>query len=254
MTVFPLEGGHTGDLLLALPAIGAARRAGPVVVTGLAPRYLDPLRLLPLQFRAPHPDDRPLRPAWRPMEHRTRAWLRALGGAEPVRMTVPLECAELARDLLSGPHVVLSPMASSRAKRWPPPCWGTVAAVLRAAGASVAWIGPPEVATEHIAEAAPGDTWLVGRDTPRTWPALIERAAVLVSPDSGAVHLADAIGVPVVGLYGFTRVEEFGPFWDPSDCLQAPDMREHEPRAVAEQVLRVLRRSRSGEPTQASKV
>ena len=44
--------------------------------------------------------------------------------------------------------------------------------------------------------------------------ALMERFVVFVSTDSGPIHIAAAVGTPIVGLYGPTRFEETRPFCD----------------------------------------
>lgn len=41
---------------------------------------------------------------------------------------------------------------------------------------------------------------------------LLDGAAVAVSPDTGPLHVADAVGTPVVGLYGATDPERAGPY------------------------------------------
>ena len=41
---------------------------------------------------------------------------------------------------------------------------------------------------------------------------LLDGAAVAVSPDTGPLHIADAVGTPVVGLYGCTDPERAGPY------------------------------------------
>ncbi|PPU04784.1 glycosyl transferase family 9, partial [Xanthomonas arboricola pv. corylina] len=63
--VFPMEGAHTGDLVMALPAIGAALQHGAVAVVGLRPNYYRPLRRLPIHFRFHIEGGRVLRPHWR---------------------------------------------------------------------------------------------------------------------------------------------------------------------------------------------
>jgi len=42
--------------------------------------------------------------------------------------------------------------------------------------------------------------------------ALLSRASVLVSPDSGPVHMATMVGTPVVGLYAATNPARSGPY------------------------------------------
>lgn len=251
MTVFPLHGGHTGDLLLALPAIAAAMAAGPVTVAGLHPRYQDPLRRLPILFREiPPPASRP---TWGRGRHRTDCWLDWLGGAAPRRMAIPLEGCERALQLIPDERIMISPWASSRSKRWHADGWSDLARSLRGAGHRIAWTGPPEAKTLCDALSATGDLHLVGRDSPTTWPALIDRARLLISPDSGAVHLADAIDVPVVGLYGFTTLDEFGPYWTRDDCVQT-DMAMLEPAAVLAAATRVLERPRTRHPDACDRI
>jgi len=50
-----------------------------------------------------------------------------------------------------------------------------------------------------------------------TSAALYQRCALLVSPDSGAAHLAAAVGTPTLRLYGPAPVGVFGPWPSRSD-------------------------------------
>ncbi len=75
---------------------------------------------------------------------------------------------------------------------------------------------------------------LVGRDHPRLLPALLAEFAVLVAPDSGPAHVAAAVGVPVVVLFGPTDPRLTAPMgaghaalWRPPPC--APCFRPHCP-------------------------
>ena len=56
----------------------------------------------------------------------------------------------------------------------------------------------------------------IGKDTLLEFLATLERATVLLSPDSGPAHMATAVGTPVVGLYGPTPPGRNGP-WQPRD-------------------------------------
>jgi heptosyltransferase I len=60
---------------------------------------------------------------------------------------------------------------------------------------------------------------LVGRTTLPQLMALLQRAEVLVSPDSGPAHLATAVGTPVVGLYGVSNVRRSGPYLSQHWCV-----------------------------------
>ena len=53
---------------------------------------------------------------------------------------------------------------------------------------------------------------LVGRTTLKQLLALIERASVVLCPDSGPAHLASAVGTPVVGLYATSNRFRTGPY------------------------------------------
>src|SRR5206468_2300218 len=53
--------------------------------------------------------------------------------------------------------------------------------------------------------------------------ALLRRAAVVVGGDTGPLHLAAALGVQCVGLYGPTAAERNGPWGQVHGALQSPD-------------------------------
>ncbi len=61
----------------------------------------------------------------------------------------------------------------------------------------------------HLTSARPLD--LVGNDLRRlVW--LLDGSALVVSPDTGPLHIARALDVPVVGLYGYTNPKRSGPY------------------------------------------
>ncbi|MGH8106142.1 MAG: glycosyltransferase family 9 protein, partial [Arenimonas sp.] len=55
---------------------------------------------------------------------------------------------------------------------------------------------------------------LVGKDTLKQLLALLERADLLLSPDSGPLHMANTVGTKVIGLYACTDAERSGPYSD----------------------------------------
>ncbi len=64
---------------------------------------------------------------------------------------------------------------------------------------------------------------LVGRDTLKQLMALLERADILLGPDSGPVHIANALGTKVVGLHACTDAERSGPYSDRRFCVNHYD-------------------------------
>lgn len=55
---------------------------------------------------------------------------------------------------------------------------------------------------------------LIGKDTLKQFLALLTRATVLLSPDSGPMHMANAVGTPVIGLHAATDMHRSGPYSD----------------------------------------
>ena len=107
------------------------------------------------------------------------------------------------------PVVVLCPGAEyGPAKRWPPTHFADLAARFLALGAQVWLIGSPndKLAASSVLQAA-GETGrqirdLAGRTDLGTAIDLLSLASVVVSNDSGLMHAAAAVGVPVVALFG----------------------------------------------------
>ena len=55
---------------------------------------------------------------------------------------------------------------------------------------------------------------LIGKDTLKQLLALLERATLVLSPDSGPAHMANAMGTKVIGLFACTDRERSGPYSD----------------------------------------
>jgi heptosyltransferase I len=53
---------------------------------------------------------------------------------------------------------------------------------------------------------------LIGKDTLEQSKALLDRADLVISPDSGPAHIASALGTPVIGLYAATWSKRSGPY------------------------------------------
>ena len=92
-------------------------------------------------------------------------------------------------------------------KLWPPDRLADLAARLEARGVAAVFLGTAAAGGLLSAVGArmsePPRT-LVGRDSPALLPALLAELDVVVAPDSGPAHLAAAVGVPTVTLFGPT--------------------------------------------------
>ncbi|MCY2990358.1 MAG: glycosyltransferase family 9 protein [Planctomycetota bacterium] len=155
-------------------------------------------------------------------------------GATPgdVRFAVPSEpaaCAAMASFLanakFSGPFAVINPGAGWDSKLWPADRFAQVAAQLGqrfGLPAVVAWGGDRERGwAAHIAAGAQGQAILAPPTTLPELAALLRKARLLVSSDSGPMHLAAAVGTPCVGLFGPTRPEDCGPYGPGHRTVQA---------------------------------
>jgi heptosyltransferase I len=65
---------------------------------------------------------------------------------------------------------------------------------------------------------------LIGKETLLEFLATLQRATVLVSPDSGPAHMATTVGTPVIGLYAATNPERSGPYCSRHWCVDRYEM------------------------------
>jgi heptosyltransferase-2 len=124
-----------------------------------------------------------------------------------------------ARDVAAGEYVVMAPGASRATKRWPPSHWRELAARLRAAGLGVVAAG---TAAERRLLDGDAAVPAFGEGLGVT-AALLAGARCAVTNDSGLMHLATAVGTPVVALFGPTvRAFGFAPYPGPAAVLERP--------------------------------
>lgn len=64
---------------------------------------------------------------------------------------------------------------------------------------------------------------LVGKDTLKQLPALLERADLVMTPDSGPMHIANAMGAKVLGLHAASNPARSGPYSDRRYCVDRYD-------------------------------
>jgi lipopolysaccharide heptosyltransferase I len=128
--------------------------------------------------------------------------------------------ARAAQARAAGPYALVNPGAAWPNKRWPADRLGLVARHLRDRHglASVVLWGPGEdAAARAVVEHADGAAAIAPETT---WPdvvALARGARLIVSGDTGPLHLAAAVGVPAVALFGPTNPRRNGP-WSAGDA------------------------------------
>ncbi len=113
--------------------------------------------------------------------------------------------------------VVLQPGAGAVLKSWPIEHWAQLAEAIVKEETSVVLAGAPADLSilREIEERVTSATIVIACGQPLDVSAAIyARCALLVGPDSGAAHLAAAMGTPTVRLYGPAPPDTFGP-WPP---------------------------------------
>jgi heptosyltransferase I len=161
-----------------------------------------------------------------PGQHQVDAFLefaRALGApAGPPVWKLPIseQDKNWAHQVLGeGPPILMiSPCSSHPLRNWPAERYAQVADyAIAELGMRVVLTGGPselEVSTgEQIETAMQNQAQnLIGKDTITQSVALLQRAVVVLSPDSGPTHIASAVGTPVIGLYAATPSQRSGPY------------------------------------------
>ena len=112
--------------------------------------------------------------------------------------------------------VAMNPSARWPTKRWPAASFAEVADRLQQEGyGAVVMIGGPDERADVVAVSAMMKTPaidLAGATTVGLLPALLSKASLLMTNDSGPMHIAAAVGTPVVALFGPTSAVRTGPY------------------------------------------
>jgi lipopolysaccharide heptosyltransferase I len=143
------------------------------------------------------------------------ALMRAVG-VHATTVTFPLAVPFRA---IPNAYVLINPGAAWPNKRWPAERFGALAAAIRQRlnlGSLVLW-GPGE---EGLASAVVAASNGAAQAAPPTGildiASLARGAHLMISGDTGPLHIAGAVGTPIVALFGPTRSERNGP-WSSAD-------------------------------------
>ena len=131
--------------------------------------------------------------------------------------------AELKRRGIAG-YIVMTPGAGWGAKRWPSDRYGEVARELGNWGLqTIVNAGPGEEHLAHqVVETSGGAAQRLACSVGQLI-ALARKARLFVGGDTGPLHLAAALGVNVVGIYGPTDPARNGPYGSKAIVLRDPE-------------------------------
>lgn len=157
-------------------------------------------------------------------------WLGSMLGfddAPPdLRVYWPGEAEKRADTLLHrhglGSFAMLAPGTVWRTKHWHEEGFATVGRYLLQEGLGVVLVGTAREGPrcQAIAARCPGACDLSGQTTPSELAALMNRSAISVTNDSGAMHLAVALNRPVVSVFGPTNPTWVGPYRRPHSVVR----------------------------------
>ena len=126
---------------------------------------------------------------------------------------------------LPRPRIALNVGASRAYKRWPLENWIEVAQALTQAGQSIVFVGDKTDA-ETVVQITPNLSEnfvsLAGKTTLRELASVLAACDLLVSGDSGPMHLAVAVGTPTVAIFGATNPARHGPYGARNTALHDP--------------------------------
>lgn len=149
-----------------------------------------------------------------------------------VRWDIPIpdEAHAWAGQQLPGdtPTLLVSPASSHALRNWYPERYAATIDHALARGWRVALVGGPSPGERAMADAvlaackrSPLD--LTGKDTLKRMLAMCTRAQLVLTPDSGPMHMANAVGTKVLGLHAASNPNRSGPYSDRSWCVDRYD-------------------------------
>ncbi|MDF3981248.1 glycosyltransferase family 9 protein [Luteibacter sp. PPL554] len=149
-----------------------------------------------------------------------------------VRWDIPVSCEDhaWAAEQLPGdlPTLLVSPMSSHTVRNWRVERYAALIDHAMTRGMRVALVGGPSQAERALADAIMGQVArppldLTGKDTLKRFMGLLARAAIILTPDSGPMHMANAAGVKVLGLHAASNPDRSGPYSDRRWCVDRYD-------------------------------
>lgn len=143
---------------------------------------------------------------------------------------VPDEAHAWAAENLPGdtPTLLVSPTSSHTLRNWEPTRYAQVMDHAAAKGWRVVLVGGPSALERHMADNILAITRqkpldLTGKDTLKQLMAMLARAPMLLTPDSGPMHMANAVGCKVLGLHAASNPDRSGPYSDRRWCVNMYD-------------------------------
>ena len=165
---------------------------------------------------------------------RRAGWIDSRGEIASIRLQVPSAACEAAQASLSQAgarndiwRCAIAPGASyGAAKCWPPERFAALAdRLISECGADVILFGTPsekEMAARIRSAMKCNPISLVGQTSMRELAAFFSACSIFIGNDSGAMHVAAAAGLPVIGIFGPTDPKGTAPLTPQFTLIQEP--------------------------------
>lgn len=157
---------------------------------------------------------------------------KAIGVADLTpRWTLPLSDEDLAFAAQyvdkQRKNVVISPCSSKTEKDWLPERYVEITRLLTEQNVNVILVGSPakheKEMTAYIQQNVPKCLDLAGKTTLKQLAALLKQVDLVISPDTGAAHIASILHTPVIGLYAIHNPARTAPYNDQENVVSVYD-------------------------------
>lgn len=154
-----------------------------------------------------------------------------------------------------GPYAVMVPGARWKTKLWPAESFGKVASMLPLRSIVVGSGTDKTIADEVVACSEERAVSMAGKTSLKELIEIMRNAEVVITNDSGPMHIAAALGIPVIAIFGPTSPKRTGPYGNghivfQSDaacvpcfkrsCRDIRCMKEIKPDAVYQQAIEIV--------------
>ncbi len=165
---------------------------------------------------------------------RRAGWMDSYGELASIRLQITEATREAAEAALHRAgardgawRCAIAPGASyGAAKCWPPERFASLAdRLISECDADVIFFGTPgekEIITRICSMMKSRAISLAGETSPRDLAALYSRCSLFIGNDSGAMHVAAAAGIPVIGIFGSTDPEGTAPVTQQFSLIREP--------------------------------
>jgi lipopolysaccharide heptosyltransferase I len=119
------------------------------------------------------------------------------------------------------PYVVLVPGARWKTKRWPPEKFGRLSSMLPVQSVIAGGKSDTDIAEEIVSLSGGKAMSLAGKTDLKDLGEIMRNARFVVSNDSGPMHIAAALGIPVFAVFGPTDPKRTGPYGKGHSIIKA---------------------------------